>query len=128
MEYETLTYTTRDRAAYITLNRPATLNAIGTKMARDLDAVFEEFDHDDDAWVAILSGNGRCFSAGADVKEFLENRKRGIQVFDEFHSRKDGGWLRSRNFKPVIAAVHGYCYGSALSLVHDADILVATED
>jgi enoyl-CoA hydratase/carnithine racemase len=128
MDFETLQYEKSGRIARITLNRPEALNAVNPAMARDLDEVFEVFDHDDDVWLAILSGNGRCFCAGADVKVFASNLEAGSNKFDMFHSRKDGGFMRSQNYKPVIAAVHGYCYGSGLGLAMGSDILLVAAD
>jgi len=70
MAYETILYEKRGKIAFITLNRPAKLNAVSPTMARELDEALDDFDLDDDAWVAIVSGNGRCFSAGADMTVF----------------------------------------------------------
>ena len=68
MIYEQILYDVGDGIATITLNRPEKLNAFSADLVRELDDALEAFDLDPDAWVAILSGNGRCFSAGADVR------------------------------------------------------------
>ena len=131
MAYEAILYEKRGKIAFITLNRPVKLNAVSPTMARELDEALDDFDLDDDAWVAIISGNGRCFSAGADLTVFastLEGDPRTRSLGSFASSRKAGGYLESQNWKPVIAAVHGYCYGIALGLALQCDIIVATED
>ncbi|MBI4301196.1 MAG: enoyl-CoA hydratase/isomerase family protein [Chloroflexi bacterium] len=130
MAYENLGYEKRDKIAYITLNRPRKLNAFNPALAAELDDVLDDFDQDNSVWAAIMSGNGRCFSAGADVTVFTslsreERAKNPVLV----RSRNPGGFLSNqRNWKPIIAAVHGYCYGMALGLVLSCDLIVATED
>ncbi len=69
MAYEFIIYERKGRITYITLNRPQILNAVNDTMHQELVDAFSEFDADEEAWVAILSGKGRCFSSGADVKQ-----------------------------------------------------------
>jgi enoyl-CoA hydratase/carnithine racemase len=121
-------YECRDRIATITLNRPDKLNAVNDDIVRQIAAALSTFDTDNDAHVAILCGRGRAFSSGADV------RQRQMRSREEFE--RHGGaqaqdasshelLLRSVNWKPVIAAVHGYVLGLALGLVLDCDLIVA---
>ncbi|MFQ5878864.1 MAG: enoyl-CoA hydratase/isomerase family protein [Dehalococcoidia bacterium] len=129
MSYATVNYERRGKIAYITLNRPESLNAVNDQLEGDLIAAFQEFDADAEAWVAILHGAGRCFSAGADVKQrFLggnqEERLRRTEL-----GRSPEGYLgRAVNWKPVIAAVHSYCLGSGISIALECDLIVATQD
>ena len=121
-------YDCRDQVATITFNRPDKLNAFTDDMVRDLAAVLRRFDLDQDANVAILCGNGRAFSAGADV------RQRQLRTREEF-DRNGGpqGWganasellMRSVNWKPVIAAPHGFAVGLGLGLTMKSDLVVA---
>src|SRR5579864_5125817 len=121
-------YESRDHIATITLNRPDKLNAVNDDMVRQISAALQRFDHDNDARVAILCGRGRAFSSGADV------RQRQLRSREEF-ARHGGAQaqdasshdllLRAVNWKPVIAAVHGYVLGLALGLVLDCDLIVA---
>ena len=67
MELETIVYEKKDGVAYVTLNRPEKLNAMNDTLHRELGEVWVDFNEDDALKVAILSGNGRCFSAGADL-------------------------------------------------------------
>ena len=67
MNLTTLEYEKHEHIAYVTLNRPEKLNAMNTDMHRELGEVWDDFQQDPEMRVAILSGNGRCFSAGADL-------------------------------------------------------------
>jgi enoyl-CoA hydratase/carnithine racemase len=121
-------YECRDYIATITLNRPDKLNAVNDDMVREMATALSRFDTDNDAYVAILCGRGRAFSSGADV------RQRQLRSREEFE--RHGGaqaqdasshdlLLRSVNWKPVVAAVHGYVLGLALGLVLECDLIVA---
>jgi enoyl-CoA hydratase/carnithine racemase len=128
MSEQLVEYECRDLIATITLNRPDKLNAVNDDMVRQMAAALSRFDTDDDAYVAILCGRGRAFSSGADV------RQRQLRTREEFE--RHGGaqaqdasshdlLLRSVNWKPVIAAPHGYVLGLALGLVLECDLIVA---
>jgi enoyl-CoA hydratase/carnithine racemase len=121
-------YTVEDRIALIALNRPQKLNAFDDEMVRSVMAAMHRFDMDDEAHTAIVYGNGRAFCSGADV------RKRQSKSQEEL--RKGGGpsagdaksadiYMRSVNWKPVIAAVHGYVLGLGLGMAFDAELVVA---
>jgi len=130
--YETILYEKKGKIAYITLNRPQILNALNDAMNRELLEAFAEFDTDEQAWVAILSGKGRCFCSGADV------RQRQLRPPEELArlggpvgvSPADGalGLGRTVNWKPVIAAIHGYAIGAGFSMAMESDLIVAAEN
>ena len=110
-------YECADRIATISLNRPEKLNAVSDEVVRQLSEALRRFDLDPEADVAILTGKGRAFSSGADVHQ------RQLRSRDEFEKLGGPqGWgtnsadlfTRSVNWKPVIAAVHGYVLGLAL--------------
>lgn len=112
--------------ATITYNRPESLNAINAEMRRDLNAAFARFREDDDAWVGIVTGAGRAFCAGADLRD-------GSGASGEFPgsfwekptlNSFESGW---EIFKPVIAAVNGHCLGYGLTLVTWCDFVIASE-
>ena len=130
MSYAFLSYEQDAHVVHISLNRPARLNALNEEMIRELDDAFDEFDLDEEAWVAIVSGTGRCFSTGADVgsQSALLREGRIDELYRKLSSRKPHGFLDCINWKPVIAAVHGHCMGMALGLVLDADVIVVAED
>jgi enoyl-CoA hydratase/carnithine racemase len=123
-------YERRGRLAFISLNRPERLNALNDALMRELLAAIFAFDDDDDADVAILHGRGRAFSSGADVRE--------MQLRPEAEIKRLGGvqprdaqirdlMFRVTNWKPVVAAVHGYALGGGLHIALLCDLLVAEE-
>ncbi|MBI2871673.1 MAG: enoyl-CoA hydratase/isomerase family protein [Chloroflexi bacterium] len=129
MPYENLLYEVKGRIAYITLNRPQSLNAFNDPLENEVFGALHEFDLDDNAWVAIISGAGRCFSAGADVKQRFAAPSRKERAAASVRGRGIEGFLgRTLNWKPVIAAVHSYCLGVAMSLAVECDMIVASED
>ena len=73
----TVLYERSGRIATITYNRPEALNAINGELRTDLDACWAQFRDDDDAWVAIVTGAGRAFSAGADLRDSARPRGTG---------------------------------------------------
>lgn len=121
-------YECRDHIATITLNRPEKLNAVSDEVVRQLMMVFRQFDTDPDAYVAILCGRGRAFCSGADVHQ---RQLRSREEFERLggpqgHGANAGDLLfQSVNWKPVIAAVHGYVLGLGLGMVLDCDPIVA---
>lgn len=134
MNYSVIIYEKKDNIAYITLNRPESLNAMTTQMSDELDQAWEEFKKDDGVRVAILSGAGeKAFCAGADLKE-AAIRSREPGTGDAGVGAR--GWRFNQGFypsahgllKPVIAAVHGIACAGGLSLTADADIAICSED
>ncbi len=120
------TYQLDGHVATITYNRPEALNAINAEMRRDLNAAFARFRDDDDAWVGIVTGAGRAFCAGADMRD-------GTGAAGEFPgsfwekptlNSFESGW---EIFKPVIAAVNGHCLGYGLTLVTWCDFVIASD-
>lgn len=125
-------YQKRGRVAYVTLNRPAVLNAMNLEMHRQLLAVWEDFNHDSEVWVAVLAGKGgRSFSVGQDLKE-LKQRYSAGEAPSSLGSDGRAGWPRlTERFdvqKPVIAMVEGYALGGGFELALACDLIVASED
>jgi enoyl-CoA hydratase/carnithine racemase len=121
-------YDCRDQIATLTLNRPDRLNAFSDELVRHLADALRRFDLDPEAQVAIVCGKGRAFSSGADVHQ------RQLRKREEFEALGGPqGWgansgdllTRSVNWKPVIAAPHGYAMGLALGIVLECDLIVA---
>ena len=124
----TVLYECSDRIATITLNKPEKLNAFDDDMVRELMAALHRFDMDDDAWTAIICGNGRAFTSGADVKARQASSREDLKKRGgpSAQDAKSGDILsRSINWKPVISAVHGYSLGLGITLAFDADMCVA---
>jgi E-phenylitaconyl-CoA hydratase len=121
---------TTDNVTTVTINKPERLNALSGADLEELARAWKEFQADDDARVAIVRGAGeRAFAAGADVKDAegfsndASNRR-----FWSAPGHGHGASLENQIpvWKPVIAAVDGYCLGSGLTLVLGADIRLCT--
>ncbi len=122
MDYETIQYQKKGHVAYVTLNRPDKLNAMNAQMHRELANAWEDFRDDDRLLVAILSGNGRCFSAGADLSGGVgTGRYRYDGQFPDITTTRDV-------YKPIIAALHSHVIGYGLWIALDADIRIAADD
>jgi enoyl-CoA hydratase/carnithine racemase len=120
-------YEARDRIAYITLSRPEKLNALRDEDIEELVERIRDFDADDTADVAILSGDGRCFCAGVDVKaRLLASADAGVK--SQYRPSESEAFLHCVNYKPIIAAVHGYVLGHALGTAMTCDFIVAAPD
>ncbi|WP_409492274.1 enoyl-CoA-hydratase DpgD [Amycolatopsis sp. cmx-11-12] len=118
--------------ARVTLDRPAVLNAMDRRMHEELAAIWDDFEHDDDLWVAVLTGAGdRAFSVGQDLKELVERTENGSATPATFGSRGLPGWPRlTERFdlaKPIVARVNGYALGGGFELALACDIVVAVD-
>ncbi len=127
-----LLYEKRDRIAYLTLNRPEARNAIDPELHQLLWDAWEDFAADDDLDVAILTGSGDAFCAGADLKTYIppivEAQADGVWVRQNVKTGL-GGLTRGlhRIYKPVIAAVNGWALAGGLETALACDIRIASE-
>src|SRR5262249_6045091 len=121
-------YACRDRLPTFTVNRPERLNAFSEDLVRHLAEPQRRHDVHPEATVAVICGNGRACSSGADVHQ------RHLRKREEFEQHGGPqGWgaysgdllTRSVNWKPVIAAPHGYAMGLALGIVLECDLIAA---
>src|SRR6201995_6036600 len=112
--------------ATITYNRPEAMNAVNRQVRDDLNAAFARFRDEEEAWVAIVTGAGRAFCAGADVKDGEGATGTFAGTFWEKPTLNsfESGW---EIYKPVIAAVNGHCLGNGFSLVALFDFVLASE-
>jgi enoyl-CoA hydratase len=119
----------------ITIDRPDARNSCDMEHFKQLREAWERFDQEDDAWVAIVTGVGDAFFTGADLKKYVpEITKLQKQIADEGlteingYRLDDGTRAVLRNwplYKPVIAAVNGFCTAGGMEMLGGADIRVA---
>ena len=123
----TVLYERDGNVATITYHRPEVRNAINGELRDDLNAAWERFRADDDAWVAIVTGAGDSFCVGADLRDGGGSAGTFAGSFWEIptvNSFESGMEI----WKPTIAAVNGYCLGYGLTAVCACDFVLAADD
>lgn len=109
-----------DGRADVVLNRPP-LNVVRMPQREQLNAVFDELDKDDRVRVIVLRAQGEHFSSGGEIKGFMESTPEHVSAL-----AKNVG-APERTDKPVIAAIHGFCFGVAFELSLACDFRIVTE-
>ncbi|WP_163548071.1 enoyl-CoA hydratase/isomerase family protein [Candidatus Frankia nodulisporulans] len=122
----TVGYEVTDGIAYLSFNRPEKHNALRDEDVLGLISALERLDQDDDAQIGVLFGQGRSFSSGGDVKDRLQRSMEEGSTGGRAHERE--AFLNTVNWKPVIAATHGYCLGHALGTALFCDAIVAARN
>jgi enoyl-CoA hydratase/carnithine racemase len=127
MSEEPVLYEVADHVATITLNRPDVRNAMNTALREAMLARFTALATDDDVRVIVVTGAGeRAFSAGADIREFVEPLV--PTQFREQRRRIDFRQVMDRCPQPIIAAIRGVALGGGLELALACDIRIAADD
>src|SRR5690606_8409289 len=124
-DLETVRYRREDAVAVITIFRPDAMNSFNTALRRDLLTAFRRAAGDDSVRVVVLTGEGRAFSAGADLKD-IENPKPVSEILQEEY-RPILECIASMP-QPVIAAVNGSAAGIGMSFVLACDLVVMAEN
>ena len=126
MTYSTLFYEKADGIARVTLNRPASLNALNSQVYAELYDVFEAIENDPEVRVVVLTGSGeKAFAAGSDVVEMQNMNTLEVQKFVA-KIRKASDRIYTLT-KPTIAAIHGYALGGGCELAMCCDLRLASE-
>lgn len=121
---DTFKYEKQGKIAVMTINRPDALNAFTAEMLRAMDAAFADFNDDPDLWVAILTAAGeKSFSSGMDLKEAIPLLQGGDELGYEDHTKRPF----SDVFKPIVAAVNGFCIAGGMEFLQGTDIRIAAE-
>jgi enoyl-CoA hydratase/carnithine racemase len=130
MAYETITYEKDQNIAILTLNRPERLNAWTTQMNLDIVAAISDANDDPDIGAVVVTGAGRGFCAGADIKDNFNAR---IETGEEGEAtgtpaRPGTNYVEfMRQSKPIVAAVNGVAVGVGVTLMLPFDVIVASE-
>ena len=124
---ETVLLNVANNIATVTLNRPEALNSLNTQLRQELAQVWQRVNEDDDIRAAILTGAGRAFCAGRDIKEAVQQTQEGQPNATGGTTTRGASYLAQEVFKPLIAAVNGAAAGGGLGLVLSCDIIIAAE-
>jgi enoyl-CoA hydratase/carnithine racemase len=125
MSYNTILVETKDKVQTITFNRPEVLNALSTELWRELKDALVKAGDNADANVVVITGAGKAFSAGTDLKEVARLMpESGVQLQQLMHDT-----ITTARYlpKPVICAVRGYCIGGAVELMISCDMVITSD-
>jgi enoyl-CoA hydratase len=126
MDFECIIYEKEDRIALIKLNRPKVLNAMNKQMWLDFQVALEDVKNDPAIKALIITGEGRAFSTGADLKE---SKNRSIEEYREYLVELQETSKKIIRFeKATIAAINGYALGSGYELALACDIRISAEE
>ncbi len=118
-------YEQHDAVAIVTINRPDNMNAFTSELSAEFLAKMERAHHDDSVRAIVLTGAGRCFSAGADLKSGFDGRPVSGKLQHEYRPVI----FEIMNMpKPVIAAVNGSAAGIGMSMALSCDLMLIADD
>jgi enoyl-CoA hydratase len=116
-----------DGIATITLNRPDQMNSINAELSAALMESLKQVRARDDIRVAVITGNGRAFCAGADLRSRADGPAAASGVASLFRTDDSVGFHEFDARKPIIGAVNGYCLGGGFEIALSCDLLIASE-
>jgi enoyl-CoA hydratase len=130
MSTSVLSRSDRESVAILTFERPAKLNALNYELVDSIVHALDQIEEEDRIRAVVLTGSGRAFSAGADIHEFSQDVKRGVQIVHRrFVRRGQNMTKRIENFsKPIIAAVNGLAYGGGCEIVEATHLSLAVPE
>jgi len=118
-----------DGVGHLELHRPERLNALSKDMLIEIGAAMDDFENDGAVRAVVLSGSGKGFSSGFDLKDQMQRNPKGAKIWKEILDLDFHTTMRFwRCPKPTIAAVHGPCVAGAFEMALACDITIATED
>ena len=126
MNFDTLLYAADQDVATVTLNRPSVLNAMNHQMWMDLQSALDTAKTDPQIKVVVLTGQGRAFSSGADLKESKTRSPEDYRSYLESLQEVSRAIIRFP--KPTIAAINGFALGSGYELALACDIRIAARE
>jgi enoyl-CoA hydratase/carnithine racemase len=125
MNFQLLRYEVADGIATITFDRPDQLNAMNRQLMTEIIAAIDQLDADPEARVGLLTGAGRAFMAGADLKEYARQSEAEFESFQVLGRRLYTALEGNR--KPVIAALNGHALGGGFEIALACDLVVAAD-
>jgi enoyl-CoA hydratase len=129
MNFENIILEKRDGIARITLNRPEVLNALNVAILVEIRKALDVIQEDDSIGVVVLTGEGRAFSVGVDLKSIGGRKLKGGSVGDEINQAARSLIQAMEKLpKPIIAMVNGVCLTGALEIAIGCDMIVASEN
>ena len=127
--YTVIRVSQADGVGHVELHRPERLNALSKPMLLEINTAMDDLERDETVRVIVLSGAGKGFSSGFDLKDQMERNPKGAQVWKEILALDFDTTMRFwRSPKPTIAAVHGPCVAGAFEMALACDITIAAED
>lgn len=127
--FESILYSVGGNVAHMSLNRPDRLNALNKAALLEINEAIDQAESDSEVRVIVLSGSGRAFSSGFDLKAQMEQQPEGSKIWREILDLDFDTTMRFWNStKPTIAAVHGACLAGAFEMAMACDITIASED
>jgi enoyl-CoA hydratase len=128
-EFQTIRVEAADGVGQLQLHRPERLNALSKQMLEEINEAMNAFEHDDTVRVIVLSGAGKGFSSGFDLKDQMQRNPKGPKVWKEILDLDFHTTMRFwRCAKPTVAAVHGPCIAGAFEMALACDITIAGAD
>lgn len=125
MTFKTILIDKQDGVGLITLNRPEALNALNSRLIKELGTALLNLDQDEEVGAIVVTGNEKAFAAGADIKEMSAKSFADVVAEDMFAEINS---VYARVKKPVIAAVAGYALGGGCEIAMACDFIVAAEN
>ena len=125
---ETVIYEKKNHVVIMTMNRPDALNSINRQLRKELSEAIAQFDEDSDAYVGIITGAGRAFCSGRDLKERAADNAEGVQARASHSLTPDRPFMFPQTWKPLIAAVNGFALAGGWSIAQLCDLRLASED
>ena len=123
--YKNIELKIENKVAYLIFNRPENLNAMNRLMMDEIIHAIDQINQNDKAQVGVITGKGRAFMAGADIKEY------GSQTEEEFASFQERGRMLYKGIeegpKPWLAAVNGFALGGGFEIALSCDMILASD-